>query len=139
MRFTLMGTALMSDDPRAAAAWFAGKFGFEVGIDLGWYVNTRHPDHPAMALDFVDRGHDSLPDALRGRLVEGTLLGFLVEDVDAEERRLREAGVDVVLPLSTEPWGQRRFQLAGPDGVVVEVLQLVAPEPEWLVANGFAD
>ncbi|GIG70371.1 VOC family protein [Phytomonospora endophytica] len=138
MRFSLMGTALMSDDPAGAARWFTEHFGFQVGIDIGWYVNTQHPDHPAMALDFVDRAHDSLPEALRGRLVEGTLLGFVVEDVDAEERRLRTAGVDIVLPLATEPWGQRRFQLRGPDGVVVEVLQMVTPDPAWMAANGYA-
>ncbi|HEY1176698.1 MAG TPA: VOC family protein [Phytomonospora sp.] len=138
MRFSLMGVALMSDDPRAAARWFTERFGFEVGIDIGWYVNTRHPDHPTTAVDFVARDHGSLPEALRGKLVEGTLLGFLVDDVDAEERRLREAGAEFVLPLATEPWGQRRFQLKGPDGVVVEILQTVAPDPEWMAENGFA-
>ncbi len=47
----------------------------------------------------------------------GTLLAFLVADVDAEFERLRTAGLDVVIPLVIEPWGQRRFQVAGPDGL----------------------
>jgi uncharacterized glyoxalase superfamily protein PhnB len=47
-----------------------------------------------------------------------------VDGVDAEERRLRRAGLEIVLPLVTEPWGQRRFQVAAPDGVVVEVVQM---------------
>lgn len=66
----------------------------------------------------------------------GTLLAFLVDDVDAEEKRLREAGLDIVLPLVTEPWGQRRFQVMGPDGLVVEVLQAVDPSPGWLAEYG---
>jgi hypothetical protein len=42
----------------------------------------------------------------------------------------------IVLPLVTEPWGQRRFQVTGPDGLVVEVLQPVDPSPEWLAEHG---
>lgn len=138
MRFTLVGTALAAAEPAASAAWFAEHFGFRVNIDLGWYVNTQHADHPNLSLDFVRRDHESWPEATRGKNVVGTLLAFLVADVDAEFERLRAAGLAVVLPLVTEPWGQRRFQVAGPDGLLVEVLQLVPPDPEWLAANGLA-
>jgi uncharacterized glyoxalase superfamily protein PhnB len=37
--------------------------------------------------------------------VVGTLLAFVVADVDAEFDRLQNKGPDVVLPLVTEPWG----------------------------------
>ncbi|MEU4399722.1 VOC family protein [Micromonospora orduensis] len=138
MQFSLMGMAVAAGDPAASAAWFAEHFGFKVGIDLGWYVNTQHPDHPNVSLDFVQRDHESWPAATRGRAVAGTLLAFLAVDVDAEFERLRSAGLEVVLPLVTEPWGQRRFQVAGPDGLLVEVLQMVAPDPQWLADNGLA-
>ena len=59
--------------------------------------------------------------------------------MDAELARLHTAGVEVVMPLVTEPWGQRRFQLAGPDGLLIEVLQLVPPDPQWLADNGMAE
>ncbi|MBA2945178.1 VOC family protein [Streptomyces himalayensis] len=138
MRFSLVGMAVAAEDPARSAAWFSAHFGFKVGIDLGWYVNTQHPEHPSLSLDFVQRDHESWPEATRGKAVVGTLLAFLVEDVDVEHERLRAAGLEVVLPLVTEPWGQRRFQVAGPDGVLVEVLQTVAPDPQWLAANGLA-
>lgn len=137
MKFTLVGMAVAAETPAVSAAWFAEHFGFTVGIDLGWYVNTQHADHPNLSLDFVQREHPSWPAATRGRNVVGTLLAFLVADVDAEFARLSAAGLPVVMPLVTEPWGQRRCQLAGPDGLLVEVLQTVAPDPQWLAANGF--
>lgn len=37
-----------------------------------------------------------------------------------------------------EPWGQYRFQLAGPQGLFVEVLQRVPPDPQWLRDNDLA-
>jgi uncharacterized glyoxalase superfamily protein PhnB len=136
MDITMIGMALAAADPARSAAWFADHFGFTVNIDLGWYVNTQQAAHPTVSIDFVQRDHASWPAATRGKAVVGTLLAFVVEDVDAEHARLTGAGLEVVLPLVTEPWGQRRFQLAGPDGLLVEVLQAVAPDPDWLAANG---
>jgi catechol 2,3-dioxygenase-like lactoylglutathione lyase family enzyme len=139
MEFTAAGMALAADDPVASAAWFTEHFGFRVGIDIGWYVNTQHPDHANLSLDFVQRDHESWAAVARGKTVAGTLLAFLVADVDAEHDRLRAAGLEVVMPLVTEPWGQRRFQVAGPDGLLIEVLQLVPPDPQWLADNGMAE
>ncbi|WP_222270923.1 VOC family protein [Modestobacter marinus] len=138
MKFSLIGMAVAAEDPTASAAWFVEHFGFEVGVDIGWYVNTQHVDHPTVSLDFVQRDHESWPAASRGKAVVGTLLAFLVKDVDAEFERLARDDVRVVMPLVTEPWGQRRFQIAGPDGLLVEVLQRLAPDPQWLADNGLA-
>lgn len=138
MQFSSIGMAVAAEDPTASAGWFVEHFGFEVGVDIGWYVNTQHPDHPTVSLDFVQRDHESWPAASRGKTVVGTLLAFLVLDVDAEFERLSTAGVEVVLPLVTEPWGQRRFQVAGPDGLLVEVLQRVPPDPQWVADNGLS-
>lgn len=139
MQITMVGMVASAEKPSESAAWFAEHFGFKVGIDIGWYVNTQHEGHQNLSLDFVQRDHESWPEAARGKAVVGTLIAFLVEDVDAEHARLTAAGLDVVMPLVTEPWGQRRFQVAGPDGLLVEVLQQVAPDPQWLADNGFAD
>jgi catechol 2,3-dioxygenase-like lactoylglutathione lyase family enzyme len=137
MRFSTVGMAFAAETPAASAAWFVEHFGFRVGIDIGWYVNTQHADHPNVSLDFVQRDHESWPEVTRGRTVGGSLVAFLVEDVDAEYERLTD--LDTHLPLVTEPWGQRRFQLDGPDGLLVEVLQLVTPDPQWLADHGITE
>lgn len=138
MDVTTVGMAVAAEDPTASAAWFTDHFGFQVGVDLGWYVSTQHAGHANLSLDFLRRDNEAWPEAARGTAVSGTLLAFLVDDVDAEHRRLAAAGLAVVLPLVTEPWGQRRFQVAAPDGLVVEVLQMVAPDQAWLADNGIA-
>ncbi len=139
MDIELVGLAIIAEDPAASAQWFVDHFGFTVIVDIGWYVDTQHAQHRNLSLSFVEGHHASLPDVLRGRQVAGTLLAFLVDDVDGEERRLGNAGLEVVLPLVTEPWGQRRFQVMGPDGLVVEVLQTVPPSPDWLAEHGPPD
>lgn len=131
-----VGFALSVVDPTGCARWFAEHFGFEVTADIGWYVNTVSADLPAVSLDFVQRDHESWPEAIRGRGVAGAMVAFLVEDVDAEARRLRGEGVEFAREVVGEPWGQRRCQVLGPEGVVVEVLQLTEPDSEWMAANG---
>ncbi|RNL85720.1 VOC family protein [Halostreptopolyspora alba] len=129
-----IGVVAMSSDPAASSAWLVEHFGFVRNVDIGWYVDLQHPGHPAVYLDLIRLGHESMPPRLRDRA--GGFLALLVEDVDAEERRLRAAGVEFVKPVTTEPWGQRRFQVEGPDSLVVEVLQQVEPDPQWLADQG---
>lgn len=43
-------------------------------------------------------------------------LAFTVEDVDAEYARLTAAGVSVIEPPETRPWGMRNMSFADPDG-----------------------
>jgi catechol 2,3-dioxygenase-like lactoylglutathione lyase family enzyme len=138
MQVSMVGMVVAAEDTARTAAWYVEHIGLRVGVDLGWYVNLQHPDHPTVSVDLVQRDHESWPEPSRGQPVNGTLLAFLVDDVDAEHDRMRAAGLEVVLPLVTEPWGQRRFQVAGPDGVLVEVLQMVPADPDWMAANGLA-
>ena len=57
-------------------------------------------------------------------------VAFLVDDVDREARRLREAGVAVLSGPVDRPWGQRTFHLLDPDGHVVELAQELPRDQE---------
>ena len=133
MQVTQIGAAFASAAPSAAGSWLGEHLGFEVAVDLGWYVSTRHPDQ-ALSVDFVQHDHDTWVEPATG--VRGTMLALVVTDIDAEHDRLVTAGVPLLKQLVTEPWGQRRVQVAGPDGLVVELVQPVAPDPDWMAAQG---
>ncbi|HEX6261870.1 MAG TPA: VOC family protein [Actinomycetota bacterium] len=69
----------------------------------------------------------SLPDLLGreapgGGPPDGEIV-LLVEDVDAEAQRLRDAGVEILTGPVDRPWGHRTIHLLDPDGLVVEVAQ----------------
>jgi predicted enzyme related to lactoylglutathione lyase len=49
------------------------------------------------------------------------IIEFLVEDVDAEFARLRDALEDVVLEPTTMPWGNRSTLFRDPDGNLVNL------------------
>lgn len=136
MRILSQGTVLLCDHPRQAAQFYTQHLGFQAVAELDWYVSLQHPDLPHLHLDLLDREHEANAVSQRQQPTSGILLGFVVEDAIGEEKRLRESGLHITKPLVDEPWGQRRFQVAAPDNVVVEVLQTIPPDPDWLARQG---
>ncbi len=137
MHITQVGTAYAVTDPSVAGAWFDEQLGFRVLVDLGWYVSTQHPGHPELRVDFVQGDHDTWVEPAAG--VRGAMLALVVTDVDDQHRRLVAGGATVVKPLVTEPWGQRRVQVAGPEGLVIELVQAVEPDPDWVASQDLPD
>jgi lactoylglutathione lyase len=74
---------------------------------LGFYLRDALPD-------LIGRPGGSGPDAE---------VLFVVDDVDAEANRLRDAGVPVLSGPVDRPWGHRTLHLEDPDGHVVELAQ----------------
>ena len=60
------------------------------------------------------------------------------EDVDAVHERARELGVEIVYALRDEVFGQRHFMAKDPNGLLVDVVQLIPPAPEFLREHGIA-
>ncbi|WP_329044322.1 hypothetical protein OG738_24315 [Amycolatopsis sp. NBC_01488] len=76
-----------------------------------------------------------MPDGYRTQPTSGLSFGLVVEDAAAEAKRLTEAGVDLVTPVVDEVYGQRHFSVADPNGVLLDVIEMIAPDPDWAAAN----
>jgi uncharacterized glyoxalase superfamily protein PhnB len=68
------------------------------------------------------RGLASLPKDQRDDHAGGLILAFVVEDLEGELARLRAEGVTITMPLSSEEWGERAFQVRDPNGVIVQLV-----------------
>ena len=82
----------------------------------------------------VAHDHETIPEQGR-QVTSGLLLSFEVEDAAAEHDRLAAAGVPVVQPLRDEVFGQRHFIAADPNGVLLDIITPIEPDPEWLAAQ----
>ena len=49
-----------------------------------------------------------------------------LDDVDACHAHARELGLELAYPLVSEVWGQRHFMVADPNGLLVDVVQLIS-------------
>ena len=52
---------------------------------------------------------------------EDSVISVQVDDVDAAYAEAQRLGHEIVHPLTTEPWGVRRFFVRDPDGNVINV------------------
>lgn len=105
---------LPAADPAADSSFWTGLFGLETAMDLGWVVNHRRdgavqvqvmssdataPENPAVSVEVRDTETlRSIHDAVVAR------------------------GLEIVHPLTDEPWGVRRFFVRTPQGSVINVL-----------------
>ena len=126
MHITESAVSLNVPDVEASATWAQRHLGFSEVMAAEGFRSLAHPD-AGFNLIYLRTGLPTFkPASVAGR-VDGLLVVFTVEDVDAEYARLQAAGVDVVTQIETEPWGERYFQVADPNGVVYQLVQWLTP------------
>ncbi|MFB7127292.1 VOC family protein [Kitasatospora sp. NPDC056273] len=122
MQITTTAVSLTVEDVTTSAAFLQRHFGYTEQMSADGFVSLAHPGG-GVDVVYLRRGLEVLPEDQRHRIADGVILAFVVEDIAAEERRLREEGVVITLPLREEPWGEKLFQVVDPNGVVVELVE----------------
>ena len=126
MNITASAISLNVKDERASAAFLARHFGFTEDMSADGFVSLSRPD-AAFNIIFLRTGLTSFqPEYMRDRSADGLLIALVVDDIDAEYARVRAEGVEITTALQTEPWGERFFQVADPNGVIIQLVQWVS-------------
>jgi predicted enzyme related to lactoylglutathione lyase len=81
-------------------------------LNLGWVARYQSPD-TGVRIQLVTRDA-SAPE----NPIVSVMVGDDVEEAYAEAQR---RGYEIVHPLTTEPWGIRRFFVRAPDGNVLNI------------------
>ena len=110
-----------TDDREGTRAFYVDLLGFRVAMDQGGMVMLVSPTVPTTQVIIAWETEDaSDPHVLRVNM------SVEVADVDAAHAAALERGLDIVYPLTDEPWGIRRFFVREPSGTVVNVASHVA-------------
>jgi len=126
VKITASAVSLNVDNVAASAAFLTTHFGFTEQMSADGFVALTRPD-TGMNVVFLRRGMDMLPEDQRHDHAAGLILAFEVDDLDGELARLQAEGVAITMPLRSEDWGERAFQVRDPNGVIVELLDWDAP------------
>ncbi|MEU1954753.1 VOC family protein [Nocardia rhamnosiphila] len=115
-----------------ARDFYTRWFGFEIIFEADWYVSLRRTEGERYyELALLDPTHPTVPAGYR-KPVQGLLLNFEVDDVDAEwERLIVRGGLRAELDIRSEDFGQRHFLLADPSGVLIDVITEIPPTAEY--------
>ena len=131
LRLTSHYAVIATRDVAGTSAFFIEHFDFQPLFSADWYVHLQARAEPRVNLAVLHADHETIPAIARGRTAAGVLLNFEVEDVDAVYVRVQRAGLPILLPLRDEPFGQRHFITADPNGVLVDVITPIAPSAEF--------
>jgi catechol 2,3-dioxygenase-like lactoylglutathione lyase family enzyme len=97
----------------ASRQFYVDVLGLEVAMDMGFIVTLVSPSNPTAQVSLL-RDDDS------SRILPQ--MSIEVADVDEVHSRAVSRGLNIVYPLTNEPWGVRRFFVTDPNGIVVNVL-----------------
>jgi uncharacterized glyoxalase superfamily protein PhnB len=126
MRITASATALNVDDVPASTAFLVDHFGFRTEMAADGFASLTRDD-AGMNVIFLSTGLPTLPADQRDERAAGLILAFTVDDLDGELARLQAEGVTITMPLTSEDWGERAFQVRDPNGVVVQLVDWNGP------------
>ncbi len=82
---------------------------------MDWIVTFASPSNPTAQISLLREPASAPPHPHLSLTIE-------VADVDAVHAKAVAAGLQIVYPLTTEPWGVRRFHVTDPNGVVINVM-----------------
>ncbi|MGW3786593.1 glyoxalase superfamily protein [Micromonospora chokoriensis] len=105
-------------DVSAAKGFYTDFLGLSTeAFNLGWVARYTSPDSDSdsdtgVAVQLVS-GDASAP--------EDSVISVQVDDVDDAYAEAQRLDYEIVHPLTTEPWGVRRFFVRAPDGNVINV------------------
>ena len=121
---------LLAEDVAASARFYTAHMGFAPTFESDWYVSLKHQGNPAYELALISRDHGTIPEGFQSP-TSALLLNFEVPDAEGEYERLRASGAEILQPLEDLPAGQRHFICRAPGGVMVDVVQVIPPTPEF--------
>jgi uncharacterized glyoxalase superfamily protein PhnB len=126
MRITSSAVSLNVTDVAASSAFLIDHFGFREEMAADGFASLARED-AGMNVVFLRTGLESLPADQRDDHATGLILAFVVDDHEGELARLRREGVPITMPLTSEEWGERAFQVRDPNGIIVQLVEWNSP------------
>ncbi len=108
--------------------FYCNKLGFGVSFENDFYLLLHTPGHTA-EISFLLPDHPSQQPVFKPAFQgQGVYLTIEVEDVDSLYQTLQQRGLTPLFPLRDEPWGDRHFALADPNGVGIDFVKYAPPQ-----------
>ena len=130
MKTTQYYPVIMTADVAATVKFYRDNFRFDPQFESDWYVHLQSSEDATVNIAVLKGDHPTVPKAARGQ-VSGLILNFEVDDVDGEYDRAKSNQLSILQELRDEPFGQRHFIAVDPNGVLIDVIKPIPPDPSF--------
>jgi len=119
---------ILTEKVALSSAFYSTYFEFEKVYEADWYVSLKLTNgNVPYELALLDASHPTIPSVYQ-KTVQGLILNFEVDDVDLEYKRLiLNEKLPLQLDIRDEEFGQRHFITSDPNGVLIDVIQIIPP------------
>ena len=101
---------------------------FGVSFENEFYILLHTPDQSAEN-SFLQPNHPSQKPIFQSEFNgKGVYLTIEVENVDEVYKQLKEKGIQMVIEIRDEPWGDRHFAIKDPNGIGIDIVTYTKPE-----------
>ena len=101
-------------DIDAAKNFYTDYLGLSIEeFNMGWVARYTSPDTRAN-VQLVTRDATAPEDSV---------ISVHTDDVEGAYEEAKKLGYEIVHPITTEPWGVRRFFVRAPDGNVINIVR----------------
>jgi len=123
-----LNAGIITENLIESKSFYTEKLGFGVTFENEFYLLMHTPNQEA-ELSFLIPNHSTQQEifhkAFNG---QGMYLTIEVDDVETLHKNLKEKGVKIMVPLRTEPWGDRHFAIQDPNGIGIDIVTYTTPE-----------
>ncbi len=116
----------------ASRDFYVKHFGLGVIFEADWVAMLGDAETGKIAIGFMTPDHPTNPPGPEVFGGKGMIVTIQVRNAAKACAALKEQGVKIFYDLTEELWGQRRFTLTDPSGVIVDVVEQTRPaEGYW--------
>ncbi len=128
---------ICSESLPASRDFYVSLFGLVPIFEIDWYIQLQSPNDKNLQIAFVERQHPSVPRHYQ-KMAQGTIITIELENVDEMYAKAKDLGLSITLDLRDEEWGQRHFMSVDPNGLLVDVVQMIQPSQSFLEQHGLS-
>lgn len=121
---------LMTEKLIECCQFYKTYFSFTETFSSDWYISLVDANGNELAL--IDSQHDTIPKSCR-TVATGMILNVEVENATQIYKEiLNKSDQIIIAPLRDEAYGQRHFMVQDPNGVMIDIIEAIPPDKEFL-------
>nr|CDQ37729.1 putative enzyme related to lactoylglutathione lyase [Virgibacillus halodenitrificans] len=112
---------ICTDQMEETRDFYKELLGFVVGfVHKGWYIQMVSPEKPEQQIGIMRLDHEFTPRPFQNP-AQSVIISVQVEDVEATYAAVKARGFELAHDLCDEEFGMRRFMVADPNGLLVNM------------------
>lgn len=102
-----------SEDPQKSINFYEGFLGLQLAMDMGWIITFVSESNRSSQVSVIQNKESDTPHPD---------ISIEVEDVDRMFNKAKKYDIDIIYPITNEPWGVRRFFVKDPNDKIINIL-----------------